>query len=445
MGMWGVLAGLAGLAADAQTAPAALEGLPFERFTTAERRELDAFFTRMARAILRNNLHWVKNNIGDGVDNHLASLFDLKAANGRTLKQAFDAIFDVLAPDLTVPPIGDAYGWRPRLSENDAYYRETAVRQVGESLILIGEEPAALAYMPLRGQRVRLRSSYLPGNGTISYFEGEDFVVDYDAGTVRRTEGSRVPDFRNNVLFGQETFHQSKFPGYGNEGFFAFADYAFVPPRDWPQQPAQTKFLRASHAKLAAGGPLTIVAFGDSITAGGDASKPEHVFWRRWIDDLRKQYPGANITAVNAATGGDTTANGLERLHTKVIAAQPDLVLIGFGMNDHNRRGVPLPQFEQNLGEMVARIRAATAAEIILFSAFPPNPRWTSGSQRMRDYAAATGRVAGESACAYADVFNNWQAIATRKKPEDLLANNINHPNDFGHWIYYRVFEELGL
>jgi hypothetical protein len=63
----------------------------------------------------------------------------------------------------------------------------------------------------------------------------------------------------------------------------------------------------------------------------------------------------------------------------------------------------------------------------------------------MADYAAATARVAAETRCAYADVFGNWQALTARKRPEDLLANNINHPNDFGHWIYYRVLAALGL
>ena len=45
----------------------------------------------------------------------------------------------------------------------------------------------------------------------------------------------------------------------------------------------------------------------------------------------------------------------------------------------------------------------------------------------MHDYAGATERVALDSGCAYADVFNNWQGVAVRKKPEDLLGNNINH------------------
>ena len=57
------------------------------------------------------------------------------------------------------------------------------------------------------------------------------------------------------------------------------------------------------------------------------------------------------------------------------------------------------------------------------------------------DYAAATERVALETGCAYADVFNNWKAVAVRKKPEGPLGNQ---PNDFGHWIF-RVLCQLGL
>jgi lysophospholipase L1-like esterase len=213
----------------------------------------------------------------------------------------------------------------------------------------------------------------------------------------------------------------------------------------WPAQAAGAGNLSAARAKLAAGGPFTLVAFGDSITNGGEASAPELIYWKRWVADLQAKYPGARIDAINGATGGDSTTQGLKRLEEKVIAAHPDLVLVAFGMNDHNRRGVPLPDFERQLREIVSRIRQRTAAEIIVLSTFPPNPHWLHGSQRMGEYAAATARVAAETRSAYADVFANWQVMAARKRPEDLLANNINHPNDFGHWIYYRVLSAVGL
>ncbi len=318
-------------------------------------------------------------------------------------------------------------------------------QQVGESVAFIGEEPAALAHIPDRSQPVSVRNTYLPTAGSMVYVEGRDYVVDYAAGALRRTPGSRLPDFRNNMLFGQEGFDHSRFPGFGNSGYFGFVDYGHESDVAWPVQERQTDFLRSTQAKLKAGGPVKIVAYGDSITAGGDASKPELIFWRRWADELRRKHPGSRITAVNGATGGDATVQGLQRLQTKVLDEKPDLVLIGFGMNDHNVNGVPIPQFQENLKQMIERVRGGTTAELVLFSAFPPNPKWKFGSHRMAEYAAATRSVARDTGCAYADVFNNWQTLATRKKPEDLLGNNINHPNDFGHWIYFRVLDAIGL
>lgn len=312
-------------------------------------------------------------------------------------------------------------------------------------MVFIGDEPSALAFPPAAAGPLRLRSTYTPGPATVVYEEGRDYRYDTARGTLSRLPGSRLPDFRTNVLHGQSDFDHTKFPGYGNKAFFAYADYPLASAVTWPVQPTQVHRLTATRARLAAGGALTIVAFGDSITNGGEASTPDLIFWQRWTDDLKAKYPSARLNAINGATGGDTTVRGLQRLQAKVLDAKPDLVLIGFGMNDHNRRGVPLPDFERNLRDLVARIRASTTAEIVLFSTFPPNPKWTHGTQRMAEYAAATGRVANDTGCAYADVFNNWQSMAARKRPEDLLANNINHPNDFGHWIYYRVFSALGL
>lgn len=101
--------------------------------------------------------------------------------------------------------------------------------------------------------------------------------------------------------FGQDGFDHSKFLGFGNAGYFAFADYAFVPVTAWPVQARQTELLPSTQARLKAGQALKIVAHGDSITAGGDASKPGLIFWQRWADELQRQHPTARVTAVNGA------------------------------------------------------------------------------------------------------------------------------------------------
>jgi len=319
--------------------------------------------------------------------------------------------------------------------------------QRGESVVLIGQSPARLTFSPRPPYPIVVRSTYLPDlPQTVVYQPGRDFLAD-DAGYLWRTPHSRIPDFRTNALFGKKDFRHEQFPGYGNGSFFVYVDY--TPRQKFAPRPAKAGCgaarLPRTQAKLRAGGVVRIVAFGDSITAGGEASTPKLVFWERWAEALRQRYPQARVETINGATAGDTTVQGLARLAEKVVGHQPDLVLIGFGMNDHNRGGVPVPAFADNLRRLVDRVRAEAGAEVVLFSAFPPNPKWHYSSHRMGAYARATEAVAREKQCAYADVYGLWQKLNRRKKPEDLLANNINHPNDHGHWIYFQAFLALGL
>ena len=200
--------------------------------------------------------------------------------------------------------------------------------QSGESCVFIGEQEANLAHLP-KGP-VRIRNSYLGGG--LEYEEGRDFVVNRSRGTLRRSPGSRLPDFRTNMLYGRTEFDHSQFPGFGNSGFFGFADYEFVKIAAWPQQKSQVALLPKTQDKLKAGQSVKLVAYGDSITAGGDSTRPSLIFWQRWADYLQQKYPQARVTAVNAGTIGDSTAQGLSRLKSKVLDQKPDLVLIGFGL-----------------------------------------------------------------------------------------------------------------
>ncbi|HEU4751851.1 MAG TPA: hypothetical protein VFU47_02005, partial [Armatimonadota bacterium] len=158
----------------------------------------------------------------------------------------------------------------------------------GESLVLAGDEPGRLWRGRAERGSVIVRSTYLPGlQGTVIYEEGRDYAVEYDRGEVRRLEGSRIPDYRQNSLYGRKDFNHTQFPGFGNYRDFIFVDYH---PREavrWPVQPRQDSFLRRTRERLRRGEPVTVVAFGDSITAGGDATTPELIYWQRWLTALR--------------------------------------------------------------------------------------------------------------------------------------------------------------
>ena len=81
----------------------------------------------------------------------------------------------------------------------------------GDSAVLIGEQPASLAWIPSPGSALTLRSTYEPGRPR-SPTKRDATTRGCRFGTVRRLPGSRIPDFRTNSLYGQEEFDHSKFP-----------------------------------------------------------------------------------------------------------------------------------------------------------------------------------------------------------------------------------------
>jgi acyl-CoA thioesterase I len=294
---------------------------------------------------------------------------------------------------------------------------------------------------------VVVRGDYEAGKG-LAYQEGQDYIVDHEAGEIRRTPGSRIPDYSTHPQYGLESFDHRKFEGStSNTPFFVWVDYISSEAQEWAEPRDESAHLARARKKLEQGGKFHVATYGDSITAGGEASRHDLSFTHRYINDLRTRYPKADIVLTDVSIPGKTSREAVSMFEEKLGALGPqDLVLIGFGMNDHNRGGAEPEEFEAKLAELVRLTRAKSPdADIILFSAFPPNVAWQVATNRMADYAAATRDAAKSNACAYADVFGVWERVLQRKDQPSLLANNINHPNNFGHWLYFRAFAALGL
>lgn len=314
----------------------------------------------------------------------------------------------------------------------------------GESLVLVGEAPGKLCFDGIIPGSLTVRSAYDPQKeGVVVYTPAQDYVVDYAKGTLVRTVHSRIPDFATNVLYGQKQFDHNQFPGFGNTPFFVYIDYTTRNGSPLFAPTDQADKLKKTRERLTKGGPFKVIAFGDSITYGGDATEERLQFTRRYAQWLQEQFPEARVEFENGATGGDSTVSGLARLEEKVLTREPNLVLLGFGMNDHNVGGPEPEVFHDNLVKLVNTIRERTGAEVIMFSAFPPNPDWKFGSHRMELYADATRRAAVTANCAFADVYTAWMKTLERKDCSSMLGNNINHPSDFGHWLYYEVLKSV--
>jgi len=307
----------------------------------------------------------------------------------------------------------------------------------GDSLVLAGETPGLLCYDTIQPGSLCVRSRYKADmEGCVSYAEGRDYAVDYAQGKLWRLSESRIPNFASNILYGVKGFDHTKYSSYGNHDYFIWVDYdaSSAQPLAYPN--SQAHLLPRTVERLQTGGQFRIVAYGDSITAGGEATETRLRYQERWISELARFYPRAALVSENGATGGDASYQGIERLEAKVLTRRPDLVLIAFGMNDLR---TPKDVFISNMRTIIDRIRAETPAEVLLVSTFPPNPDWLFASGNSDEIAEATEAIARDTHCAYADVHALWAKVLKRKDLPSLLGNNINHPNNFGHWLYLQA------
>src|SRR5262249_1435076 len=97
-----------------------------------------------------------------------------------------------------------------------------------------------------------------------------------------------------------------------------FSRVPCLPPKGGVQPVATLPHVAA---KLASGQPVVIVAFGSSSTQGYGSTAPEFTYPNRLAAQLRRHYPSADITVVNAGRGGEDAPEMMKRLQSSVIDA----------------------------------------------------------------------------------------------------------------------------
>jgi lysophospholipase L1-like esterase len=216
-------------------------------------------------------------------------------------------------------------------------------------------------------------------------------------------------------------------------------------------------------AKLKAGEPVTIVCLGDSVTAGGNASKPELRYVDVFAAGLRERFPQAKIDVQNISAGGSNSRQWLypekfpyKGLHgadnparfDRVVATKPDLVTIEF-VNDAGGNaatghvpgaGLGSAGVEEAYGEILKRLEPL-GTEVILIT--PHFTMWRMmGFKSMREteqrpYVLALRDFATKHHLGLADTSARWEHLAKEGLPYlTLLDNTINHPDDRGHRLF---------
>jgi len=116
-------------------------------------------------------------------------------------------------------------------------------------------------------------------------------------------------------------------------------------------------------------GDYTILAFGDSLTAGYGLP-PAEGFTVQLEQELKRQ--GHNITIINGGVSGDTTSGGLSRLEWVLSSAKPDMVILELGANDA-LRGIPPHITRANIDKMLSILKQAGIKTLVAGMMAPPN------------------------------------------------------------------------
>lgn len=226
------------------------------------------------------------------------------------------------------------------------------------------------------------------------------------------------------------------------------------------------KKMYMGYEELIENGPITIVAFGDSVTHGAvaeDEINYETVYWNRLRKKLIEFRNYVPINVINAGIGGITANGSLERMETQVLAHNPDLVIVCFGLNDVNEElSVYL-----NALKIIFQRCMERGIEVIFMT---PNMFNTyvheNTPKRHFEYAGVTAEmqncgkmdtymeaavvVAKEMGVKVCDCYAKWKELAKVQDVTVLLANYINHPTKemhelFANSLYETIFEDETL
>ncbi|HEY8337239.1 MAG TPA: SGNH/GDSL hydrolase family protein [Tardiphaga sp.] len=191
-------------------------------------------------------------------------------------------------------------------------------------------------------------------------------------------------------------------------------------------------------AKLAAGAPVVIVAFGSSSTEGYGSTAPEFTYPNRLAAQLHRAYPGAGITVLNRGKGGEDAPEMMARLQNEVINSKPDLVIWQVGTNAVLRNldpGDTATIVEDGIG----KIQAAGADLVLVDPQYSPavnaKPESTSKMIKLLNKVAELRHV---GIFPRFEVMREWHEGQAMAFDSFVIADGL-HMNDWG----YACFAQL--
>jgi lysophospholipase L1-like esterase len=350
----------------------------------------------------------------------------------------------------------NATEWMYQAEWLEPFWRSTVVH--GEPILPVRDEATGAATATLLfpvNEILSVRNSA----GNVTYLADSDFLTVNGSRSFVVHAGSHIPTKTADELrrpVGSQKYQLTHRDGHGEILFGANLEYhdmqTWVTYRKasdgWPVTMPEfdASQLPITIRKLQAKADVSIVLLGDSISTGCNASgwgggAPFQPPWQDLLrQHLERQYKSL-VTLTNLAVGGTSTPWGLTMID-EIVKAEPDLVLLAFGMNDSAGRSAE--EYGQNIAAMIQQIRSQRpATEFILIASMLGNRDWVRLNHDVFPLYRDQLIKQCKPGVTVADMTSVWTEFLRRKQDRDLTGNGVNHPNDFGHRVYAQVLSAL--
>jgi len=268
-----------------------------------------------------------------------------------------------------------------------------------------------------------------------TFIQGRDYLI--SGNQLTRPAGSSMP-FRADTSF--DSTHDLSW--YNLQSQWVVITYTHKDAWLGPTPGYKGNRLSRVMTKLKTGAPLTILAYGMSLTRGMSVSGYDTVspympgYVELFSRELSRNFRNSQITLYNAGLPGARVDWGAAYAAKYVNPLKPDLIILDFGMNDFWKYSPA--EFKDYVRRIMDTVIASNpAAEFLLLSNMMFDPDYVLDSDKNKSFY--TGNLAGYQlvlhqlegeGSAELDMTHLSDAIYRRKKAKDCISNPL-HPNDY--------------
>jgi acyl-CoA thioesterase I len=178
---------------------------------------------------------------------------------------------------------------------------------------------------------------------------------------------------------------------------------------------------------------VNIVCHGHSVPAGYFKTPEVRTFDAYPMllhHGLAERFPHAVINVFVTAIGGENSESGAARFERDVLAVQPDLVTIDYGLND---RGIGLARAEKAWRTMITQAQARGVKVILLTPTPDKSAHLANPDDPLNQHAQQIRQLAKEFRVGLVDSLEAFNAKTKSGVPLANLMSQVNHPNRAGH------------